>query len=361
MSAKRQAGFRIEAGTLQELCKQALCSAGLVSSYAGTVAETLVEGDLLGHSTHGTALLPRYLKELEEGRMALEGEPAVINDTGTTAAWDGHYLPGPVLVRRALDQASERAVQSGISTVAIGRSHHIACLATYLKRVTDKGLIAVIASSSPATRSVAPFGAAEGVYSPDPIAAGYPTDGDPVLIDVSMSITTNSLTSQLANTGEKLAHPWLIDARGHPSDDPGIVNDGSGALMPMGGFDHGHKGFALGLLVEALTSGLSGLGRADEPTRWGASVLVMVIDPKGHGGTQNFIRETGFLANACREASVPSGNPTVRLPGERALALRKDQLANGVRLTQAAIEQLKACMAPHAWASVSFTPSTRDV
>lgn len=331
MSESRQARLRIDAGTLRSVCEDALRSTGLEPSYAGIVAETLVEADLLGHSTHGTALLPRYLKELEEGRMSLEGEPTVINDTGTSAAWDGNYLPGPVLVHQALDVASERAVRSGVATIAIGRSHHIACLAAYLKRITDKGLIAIIASSSPATRSVAPFGAVEGVYSPDPIAAGYPTDDDPVLIDVSMSITTNSLTSQLAATGEALAHPWMIDAHGNPSDDPKLLQaDPPGALMPMGGFDHGHKGFALGLLVEALTSGLAGCGRADAPTRWGASVFVMVIDPQAHGGTQNFMRESGFLASACRAASVPPGSPGVRLPGERALALRKEQLMNGV-------------------------------
>nr|WP_297457632.1 Ldh family oxidoreductase [uncultured Halomonas sp.] len=350
MSERRQTGLRIAADALQGLCQEALCSVSLVPAYAAIVAETLVEADLLGHLTHGTALLPRYLKELEEGRMTPDGEPTAINDTGASAAWDGNYLPGPVLVRQALDLASARAVRYGIATVAIRRSHHIACLAAYLKRVTDKGLVAIIASSSPATRSVAPFGAVEGVYSPDPIAAGYPTDNDPVLIDVSMSITTNSLTSQLAATGEALAHPWMIDAHGNPSDDPKLLQaDPPGALMPMGGFDHGHKGFALGLLVEALTSGLAGFGRADEPTRWGASVFVMVIDPQAHGGTRNFMRESGFLASACRAASVPPGSPGVRLPGERALALRKEQLMNGVALTQAAVDTLKACTAPHAW------------
>ncbi|SDL51144.1 Malate/lactate/ureidoglycolate dehydrogenase, LDH2 family [Modicisalibacter muralis] len=355
MSDRRQA--RIAADALQDVCQAALCSVGLAPAYAAIVAETLVEADLLGHSTHGAALLPRYLKELEEGRMARDGEPAVIKDTAASAAWDGHYLPGPVLVRRALDQASERAVRYGIATVAIGRSHHIACLAAYLKRITDRGLIAVIASSSPATRSVAPFGAVEGVYSPDPIAAGYPTEGDPVLIDVSMSITTNSLTSQLASAGEKLAHPWLIDADGNPSDDPSLIGDGCGALLPMGGFDHGHKGFALGLLVEALTSGLAGLGRADEPTRWGASVLVMVIDPKSHGGIESLKRETGFLADACRAASVATGKPAVRLPGERALALRQEQRENGVLLSHAALEKLEGCIAPDAWAKAGIVSS----
>ena len=39
-----------------------------------------------------------------------------------------------------------------------------------------------------------------------------------------------------------------------------------GAILPIGGLVHGHKGFGLSLLVEALTQGLSGYGRADRRT-----------------------------------------------------------------------------------------------
>jgi LDH2 family malate/lactate/ureidoglycolate dehydrogenase len=33
-----------------------------------------------------------------------------------------------------------------------------------------------------------------------------------------------------------------------------------GAMLPLGGIDLGHKGFALGLMVEVLTAGLCGTG-----------------------------------------------------------------------------------------------------
>ena len=55
-------------------------------------------------------------------------------------------------------------------------------------------------------------------------------------------------------------------------------------LLPVGGAEYGHKGFGLALMVEALTQGLSGFGRADAPARWGASVFVQVIDPAAFGG-----------------------------------------------------------------------------
>ena len=131
----------------------------------------------------------------------------------------------------------------------------------------------LLMSSDPATGSVAPHGAIAGRFTPNPIAAGFPTDGLPVLIDISASTTTNGLVSRLnrAGKGERLPGPWLVDNRGDASDDPAVfLTDPPGAILPLGGMDLGHKGFGLALLVEALTSALAGHGRADGEKRWGA-------------------------------------------------------------------------------------------
>ncbi len=325
--------------------RDALAASGLDAGHAEIVAETLVEGDLLGHSTHGLALLPRYLRELAAGHMTKAGEPSVVRDHGASAAWDGKYLPGPVLVRRALAQCTQRARDTGVATVAIGQSHHVACLAAYLKAVTDEGMAAIIASSSPATASVAPFGAVAGIYSPNPIAAGWPTGGDPVLVDISASITTNSLVSERVEEGRSLPGAWMIGPDGTASDDPGLLTaEPAGALLPLGGTEYGHKGFALGLIVEMLTAGLAGHGRADAPDQWGASVFVMVVDPEHHGGRAAFERQTGFMAGAARGAKVPDGASAVRLPGERALRLRRQQMAEGVALSDELLARLRKAL-----------------
>ena len=79
---------------------------GLAAARARDVAEVLLEGDLLGHTTHGFAQLPAYLKALTEGTMERAGEPAVLADHGSALTWDGRYLPGPWLVREAVRSAS---------------------------------------------------------------------------------------------------------------------------------------------------------------------------------------------------------------------------------------------------------------
>ncbi len=316
--------------------------AGLEESKAQAVAEILVEADLLGHNTHGLALLAPYLGEIEKGSMAKTGEPLVIADFPAAITWDGRRLPGPWLVLRALDLAMVRARQNGTCTVAIRRSHHIACLAAYLKRVTDQGLMVILTCSDPTGRGVAPHGGRREVMTPNPVAAAWPTSGDPVILDVSMSITTNALTRRLANEGRKFPGQWAVDGLGNPTDDPAAAfAKPPGALLPIGGADHGHKGYALGLLVEALTSALAGHGRADPPEGWSANVLLQVFAPALFGGAGDFLRQTSHLAAACRATPPRPGFERVRLPGEAALGRRADQLAHGVELYPGIIPALE--------------------
>jgi LDH2 family malate/lactate/ureidoglycolate dehydrogenase len=321
------------ADSLVTLATDLLVALKLSRDKAETVAQILVEGDLMGHNTHGLGLLGPYLGELESGGMTRDGEPAVVADVPAAVTWDGRRLPGPWLVVKAMELATERAHKFGTGTVVIRRSHHIACLAAYLKRATDQGLLMVLTCSDANSASVAPFGGLDPVFTPNPISAGIPTTGTPVLIDISTSATTNGLTGRLHKEGGRLPAAWVIDGDGQPSDDPAVLfNEPKGTILPLGGVDSGHKGYGLSLLVEALTGGLAGHGRADPREGWGATVFLQLIDPRAFSGLDAFTRQTGSVAEQCH-ASRPArpGNP-VRTPGEKGLKLAQQQRKAGVRL-----------------------------
>ena len=111
-----------------------------------------------------------------------------------------------------------------------------------------------------------------------------------------------------------------------------LFDSPKGTLLPLGGLEAGHKGFALALLVEALTGALAGHGRADPSEGWGATVFVQVFDPAHFGGRDAFLRQMDWLVDACHRATPrPDGAP-VRMPGERALARYREQSAHGVAL-----------------------------
>lgn len=318
---------------LVQFAQALLERAGLAPAIAHDVAEVLAEGDLLGHDTHGLALLAPYLGEIDKGTMTRDGSFEVINARGAVALWDGRRLPGPWLVRRAMDSAEAMARTHGSGTVVIRRSHHIACLAAYLQRAADRGFVMELICSDPNAASVAPFGGTRAVFTPNPIAIGFPTAHDPVLVDISASITTNGMTGRLHRQKQRFAHRWLLDADGVPTDDPAVLfAKPPGTLQPLGGTEAGHKGYGLALLVEALTGGLAGHGRADPPEGWGATVFVQLLDPTAFAGADAFARQTQHIADACLANPPANAAAPVRLPGGKGLAKRREQLERGVAL-----------------------------
>lgn len=336
------AGNRYPADALFDFANRLLQQAGLVPKMAEIVAETLLEADLMGHSTHGLQLLAPYLTELERDQMTKTGKPEIIADYGDALTWDAKYLPGPYVIRLAMDTAFERIQAHPVVTIVAKHSHHTACLAVYPERATKRGLLMLLATNDPRAKIVAPFGGLRPVYSPDPLAVGIPTHGDPIIIDISMSSTAHGQVLKAQREGKMLPHDWLLDNAGKPTNDPAALSTTPpGSILPLGGPDLGYKGFALGLMMEALTAALSGHGRADEPTRWGNSVFLQLINPVAFGGIDAFLREIDWLTEACRANPVKPGNPPVRLPGSRALQLKAEQLAHGVALDALIVEALR--------------------
>ena len=72
-----------------------------------------------------------------------------------------------------------------------------------------------------------------------------------------------------------------MTAAGEATDDPNVLKHG-GSILPIGGLDHGHKGYALALLVEWLTQGLERL--------WPRRATERV----GRGGAGAGVRAPGF-------------------------------------------------------------------
>ena len=324
---------RHTADTLIRYAQSLLQHAGLDQDKAADVAAILVEGDLLGHDTHGLALLAGYLGELDKGSMGKTGSYATVQARGAAETWDGQRLPGPWLVLRAMEAATAMAREHGTGTVVIRRSHHIACLAAYLRRATEQGLVMELICSDPNSASVAPFGGTRAVFTPNPLAIGFPTGGEPVLVDVSASLTTNGMTARLHRQGRRLEHAWLLDANGAETDDPSVLfASPPGTLQPLGGMQAGHKGYGLALWVEALTGGLAGHGRADPKEGWGASVYLQIIDPQAFAGADAFARQMQHIADACRDNPPRADGPPVRLPGTNGLRKRTAQLREGIAL-----------------------------
>jgi LDH2 family malate/lactate/ureidoglycolate dehydrogenase len=326
--------------------------AGVPGAQAATLAGTFTEADLLGFPTHGLNRVASNLGWLESGETRPLAQPTTLVDTGPVINWDANYMPGPVVMSQALDLVCNRARQFGQATMVIRRAQHIACLATYLMKAVEQHLVIQIICSSPADRCISAFGGSEPIFSPNPVAFGAPASDVPVLIDMSLSIVAEGRVAGAQREGVQMSSACLKDNQGEVSSDPSDYwSDPRGSIMPIGGLDHGHKGYGLTLWSELLCQALGNYGRADE-LEFGEenSVIIQVFDPSVFGSLEGFVRESDYLTRQCRHSRVRDGDEAVRVPGDRAMALRTEQLENGVTIADAVMIDLAA------WAKKYNTP-----
>ena len=121
----------------------------------------------------------------------------------------------------------------------------------------------------------------------NPIAMGFPYKEDsPILLDFATSMAAEGKMRVYQARGKMLPGEWLLDANGKPSRDPNDLYNG-GAILPMGGIDGGHKGYALAFMVDLMGGTLAeltdGTVRDDSTTR-GASIMVIDLSALGDLG-----------------------------------------------------------------------------
>jgi LDH2 family malate/lactate/ureidoglycolate dehydrogenase len=325
--------MRIDVKEAQRFVSAMLEAQGLAQEQADAVSQRLVEGELLGHRTHGLAQVAVYLQRIADGLIARDGDIRVISDRGATFAWAADQLPGPWVMNLALAQAFSRAKEHPVVTFTLSNCSHLGALQPYVKDAAERKLFSLMAVTSPAVQSVAPFGGVAPVLTTNPLASGIPTHGDPILVDQSTSLTSNATVAGYGKIGRRLPGKWLLDARGQLSDDPSVLDASpAGTILPLGGSDYGYKGFGFGLIAEALSLALSGTGRhASAPrVRGSQGVYFQLIDCDALGGREQFLDEMTAVARSCRASPPAAGHEKVRLPGERALERWREQQREGL-------------------------------
>ena len=316
--------------------------AGLPAERAALTASLFLEADLLGYSTHGMQRLPTNAEWLLSGETRKDGAHRIVHATATGETWDADFLPGPWITAQAVDRACDMAAETGVGTVVVRRAQHVACLASYLERATRRRMMVTLAVSTPTEAVVVPHGGLSRVFSCNPFAAGIPTDGEPILVDTTAAMSAQGPLYRAYRLGRALPLPMIVSAKGETTDDPAEFVERDGGILPVGGVEQGYKGFGLALWTEALSSALGGFGRSGESGTGEANgVFVQVIDPQHFAGRETFEREMGWLAQRCRASAVAEGQGPVRVPGDRALARKREQMRDGVEIADLIMQDIR--------------------
>ena len=311
----------------------ALSDLGVPEADAALVAESLVEAELHGQPTHGLSRLPFVLGRLRAGLINPRPSMRVLRERAAAVLLDADNGLGPLAGVRAVELATAGARAAGARVVAVRRGNHLGSLGFYLRRCTAEGMVGLAFTNTPP--AMTPPGGRLPYLGTNPIAAGFPTSADPVIVDTATSQVARGHILKAARVGEPIPEGWAVDVEGQPTTDPEAAIAGS--LLPLGG----DKGFALALLVEVLSAVLSDaaigpevggtFAASDRESNVGHCFLA--IDPAALA--PGFTRRMDRMAADLRRLGG-------RAPGDRRHAQRERLLAEGIELPAELVAELAA-------------------
>ena len=210
---------------------------GYDAEEAWILADHVIDAALCGYEYSGLAKLlnvadyPRF--KLPAARCAWSRRPACrcSSTVATRAACWGCTTPRAPSI--------ERAQAHGFALVAVRNIWMSGRSAYYVEMAARAGLIGIHTVAAPPM--VAPPGGARPALGTNPIAFGFPLDGDPLVIDLGTSAFMGTDLQFRQRLGIPLPEGVALDAQGRPTTDAAAAR--RGALLPFGG----HKGYALGL------------------------------------------------------------------------------------------------------------------
>lgn len=283
---------------------------GTPADYALSVAESLVQAQEAGHASHGIIRLLEYTDSVKRKVIDPSVRPTIFREAGATAVIDSHWGWGQIACKYAVEVASKKAKEFGISIVSIQGCNHIGRLGEYIEALASENLISMMWCN--ADPSVAAYGGKDRLFGTNPFAAGIPSDDVPVIIDLATAASAEGKLRVARANGSSIPIGTVIDKDGQDSTNPEDFYNG-GALLPFGG----HKGYCLSLMIELLGGTLSG----NHPSMnagysHGYGAVLLAIDPEKFFGGALFKAEISEATKKIRAATPVNASQPVLVPGD---------------------------------------------
>ncbi len=225
--------------------------AGVSREDAAILADSLVDADLHGISTHGVSRLNIYIRRIQRGMIDPRAKLVVERARPSSLAVDAGNGLGQVQAWKVLDLLFPMARASGLAAATIRNSQHFGAVSYYCGRAAGEEMILLGTTNSEPAMS--PEGGCQAYFGTNPLAASFPTGkGFPVRIDLATSLVARGNIVAAQKRGDPIPLGWALDPDGNPTTDPGKALLGTVLTMA------GHKGYALALMAEIFAGVLSG-------------------------------------------------------------------------------------------------------
>ena len=314
---------------------------GLPPRDAALIADTLVQADLWGHQSHGVLRTGWYFARLESGAMNPKTEPTFVRDAKAVAVIDGGDGVGQVVTEFATREAIKRAKAHGVASITVRNSNHFGTCMYYTRMAAEAGCVMLLMTNG--GPAIAPWGGRKKVIGTNPWSISAPAGSrTPLMMDMAVTGVARGKIYLARQRHEQIPLGWALDADGAPTTDPQKAIDG--IILPMAG----HKGYAIGTVVDMLAGVLSGssfLSAVNGPykadLKSGAGHFLTAYDIEAFMPLAEFNARMDAFIGEIKSVPLAQGTEEIFYPGEMEARADARQRREGIELPDDTIAELR--------------------
>ena len=331
---------RISFAELKAEFKRVLLKKGCDEATADLSAQLMTETSCDGVYSHGVNRFPRVVEYIDKGYIDLAAKPTKVDAMGAFERWDGNLGLGNVNAKLSMDRAVELAKEFGIGCVALGNTNHWLRGGSYGWQAAEAGCVGICWTNT--QPNMPAWGARDRRIGNNPFVMAVPRKEGHVVVDIAMAQFSYGQMENTAMRGDLLPVPGGYDEHGELSCDPKEIAK-TWRVLPIGYWKGSSMSIVMDMIAAVLSGGRStvGVGKlgSDE---YGLSQIFIAMDATRIAGEDYLASAINEVVANLHDSDRVDANQPVLYPGERSMGYRRDNLANGIPVSDEVWAKIKS-------------------
>ena len=319
--------MRVSYDEMKRELSRVLQKHGVDKERAALSAGLFADASRDGIYSHGLNRFPAMINMIQKGDIDVQAEATLAAGLGALEQWDGNRGIGNLNAQKCMQRAVALAKEHVIGVVGLRNTNHWMRAGNYGLMAAEAGCIGILWTNT--LPNMPPWGGQDPKLGNNPIVFAVPNGDEPMLLDIAMSMFSYGKLETYAREGRELPLDGGFDENQQFTRDAAAILKTQQAL-PFGLWKGSGLALALDLVTAAVSGGRTTREVGELPRETQISQMFIAIDisqlPNSEAYTQQ-VKETllDLQTSTPRDANKP---PTY--PGQHMMAVRRDNMANGI-------------------------------
>ena len=300
---------------------------GITGEDAELSAKLFADASRDGVYTHGLNRFPKFIKSIENGSVDVTKRAILKEQYGSLERWDGQRGPGNLNAYIAMKRCIELAKQNTVGIVGLSNTNHWMRPGNYGLMAAENDCIGILWTNT--VPNMPAWGGKDAKLGNNPIVFAVPHDGEPVLLDVAMSMFSYGKLEKLTREGKVTPVDGGYNKNGEVTRDPEEILE-THQVFPIGFW----KGSGLSLVLDLIAASVAG-GNTSRlvgtlPTETELSQFFMAIDLSKFPDRKRIDEEISRTLEDMRSSIPMDEKHPVHAPGDGTRKTREESMRDGI-------------------------------